>query len=67
MMVGQERKAGLETEACCPLCLEISPQPYWRDHPAPLERRDRLASWVNRAFLANRADLARMESMGNQG
>merc|ERR550539_789796 len=54
MMAGQERKVGVETEACCPPCLEISPPPYWRDPPAPLERRDRSASWANQEFRANR-------------
>ena len=64
MMAGQERKAGLETEACCPQCLEISPPPSWRDPPGLLERRERPASWANRAFRANLANLGRMESMG---
>ena len=66
-MAGQEKKAELETEACCPQCLEISPPPSWRDPLAPLERRERPASWANRAFLENLGNRARMQSMGSQG
>ena len=64
LMAGQERKAGLETVVCCPQFQEICPPPYWRDPPAPLERRVRPASWANQAFRANLANLGRMESMG---
>ena len=63
----QGRKAGRETAVCCPQCREISPPPYWRVPPGLLERRVRPASWANRAFRANQANLARMESMGSPG